>query len=330
MNMAARRLGNLNLNLLKTLHAVLQHRSVTRAAEEMNLTQAAVSNNLRKLRDHFRDPLVVKDGRALRLTPRAASLLGPLDETLAGLARILVTEPFDPAFSSQHFRITAASNISAILMPPLANILAKEAAGVCLQIVGGTASTAQDLKTDKIDLVIGPPQVVAAAGMDPANPAHGCSAEYIRTEQFVCLVREGHPALENGIDRESYLSMPHASFFVDLGMPGSIEHGFIEANRMKQFNRMLTSDYAVLPMIAATSDLIVLTPESLAAVAMKAHPLVAFPCPIEVPELELWSFWNRDRDDDESLRWLRALVKRGIIRNEAEGGAMPFPTLGYS
>ncbi|WP_268741034.1 LysR family transcriptional regulator [Novosphingobium album (ex Hu et al. 2023)] len=306
------RLNSLNLNLLRTLRSVLKHRSVTRAAEELNLTQAAVSNNLRKLREHFNDALVVRDGRNLSLTPRALQLAPSLDAALGALDKVMAAEPFNPAQSRQRFRIAAASNTAAILLPALARILADEAPGVCVQVVSATSTTPQDLLTNKIDLIIAPRQVAVTVGLNPADPVQGVSAEDLPSEPFFCLVNKNCEEFRNGISEEDYLKRPHASFFLDLNISASIEHGFIEEHRVGQFDRMLTSDFTVLPLIAAASDLIVLVPESLARLAIGAYPLRMVPCPIPIPRLELWSVWNRRRDNDEDLAWFRHLVRRGF------------------
>ena len=312
MSSLPRNLQALNLNLLKTLYAVLRYRSVTRAAEELHLTQAAVSNNLRRLRQHFDDRLVIRDGRSLRLTPRAAALLDPLGETLTALSRVIETDVFAPEKSSRSFRIVAASNISAILMPPLAKLLADEAPHISVQFIGGSALTPHDLRTDRIDVLIGPPQVLASLGLSLDDPAQECGGEHLYTERFVCLVNDRHPVLKQGLTRETYLTMPHASFFLNLDTPGSVEHGYMEAQRLNQFDRLLSSDITVLPLVAAASDLIVLVPQSVADLATKRSDLVILPCPIDIPELEIWSFWNRHREEDTDIVWLRGIIKRGF------------------
>ena len=308
----AARLNKVNLNLLKTLRAVLTHRSVTRAAEELNLTQAAVSNNLRKLRDHFGDELVVRDGRNLRLTPKASNLIEPLETALDAIHDVLSAESFEAGRSSQRFRIAAASNTAAILMPALAGILAEEAPRVSLQFVSATANTPRELQTGKIDLIISPPRIALNVGLNPSNVMQTIDTEDLPSEPFVCLVNKDNEAFRNGISAEEYLNCPHASFFLNLDIAASIEQAFIDENRIGQFNRMLTSDFTILPLIAAASDLIVLVPESLAQIAVRTLPLRIVPCPIPIPELKLWSIWDRRRDDDESLVWLRALVRRGF------------------
>ena len=162
VNQAEQRLRLVNLNLLPTLRAILKHRNLTRAAEELNVTQAAVSNSLRRLREHFGDELVTRDGRKLRLSPKAMQLVEPLEAALAAVQAILATEPFDPLRSKRRFTIASANNLTAIMMPVLANILAIEAPSVSVQMVTATARSGQDLRGEKIDLILSPRQFVAA------------------------------------------------------------------------------------------------------------------------------------------------------------------------
>ncbi len=316
MRTNASQLRRTNLNLLNVLRSVLNHGSITKAAEELNLTQAAVSNSLRKLREHFSDELLTRDGRGLRLTPKGEQLAAPLDEALSALHKILQVELFDPARSRQRFRIATASGMVATIAERAALILATEAPHVTLQFVTASARSPQDLHGDKIDLILSPRQIALAMSLEPTHSEEPVSVEHLFTEPFVCVVNAKNSQFENGISKELYLSHPHASFYLDLGLHASLEQGYIEEHRIDQFDRLLTSDFALLPLLAASSDCIALVPRSLARMAIQTLPIRIHPCPLAIPDLDMLAVWNRRRDKDTDLLWLRSLLKRCVVDYE--------------
>src|SRR5687768_1337459 len=99
-------LGRLDLNLLVSLDAILQQRSVTRAAAQMGLSQPALSASLARLRRHFDDELLTRVGNDYRLTPLAAQLRESVRLALTGVERVFSAQPqFDPASCTREFRL---------------------------------------------------------------------------------------------------------------------------------------------------------------------------------------------------------------------------------
>jgi len=112
------RFNKLDLNLLVALDHLLHLRSVSGAAERMNMTQSAMSNALLRLRDYFDDPLLVKIGRRMELTPRADSLKDPVRDVLVRVEwTIAATSQFDPARSERQFNILLSDYTLATLIP---------------------------------------------------------------------------------------------------------------------------------------------------------------------------------------------------------------------
>lgn len=312
MDEAGRGLRLTNLNLLPTLRAVLKHRNLTRAAEELNLTQSAVSNSLRRLREHFGDDLLVRDGRRLRLTDKARRLVGPLEAALASLQDVLADAPFDPARSTRRFRIATADYVTAISIPRIATFLAKEAPAASVQTLTARGGSIADLRVETIDLVISPRQVIEAAIYDAPKVLTEIEIEPLGREPFVCLARADDPSLSGVLTVEAYLARPHASFSLDIEVHASLERAFLLEHGISQFDRILTSDFTILPLIAAGSDCLALTPRSLARLAMQGLPLRAVPMPLAVPDLELVMVWSRRRRAEADLAWFRDLVRRGV------------------
>ncbi|CAN7370851.1 LysR family transcriptional regulator [Phenylobacterium sp. LjRoot164] len=305
-----RSLRQTNLNLLPVLREILKHRNLTRAAEELNLTQAAVSNSLRRLRDHFGDDLLVKDGRGLRLTEKARRMVGPLEAALAAVADVLAGEAFAPERSRRRYRIATADYVTAVLTPNLTRLLGEEAPLMSVQMVTARGRSAEDLRLENIDILISPRQIISAAIFDAPRVMAEFAFEDLARDPFVCLGRADDADLAAGLSREAYLARPHASFFLDLDVHASLEHAYLLENGIGQFDRLLTSDFSVLPLVAAASDCLTLVPSSLAAAAIRSLPLQSVPSPLPVPDLELVMIWLKRRDADPEIRWLREALRR--------------------
>jgi LysR family nod box-dependent transcriptional activator len=304
-----RRLRAANLNLLPVLHAVLKYKNLTRAAEALNITQSGVSNSLRLLRAHFDDELLVRDGRSLRLTEKAKQLIRPLEQALGAIGQVLANPPFDPTTSEQGFRVATADYVTAILAPEMAALMSREAPKVTVQMVTARARSGEDLRAGNIDLVISPRQVIDALGYGAPALVREFTTEPLGSEPFVCLARKGDKAFAAGLRRDAYLGRPHASFHLDLAAHASLEHAYLLEHGISQFNRILTSDFTILPLIAARSDCIALVPRSVARLFTRNLPLQVRPSPLPVPDLELVMVFESRRRQEPELAWLRDLVK---------------------
>lgn len=307
-----RRLRLINLNLLPVLRTVLRRRNLTRAAEELNVTQSGVSNSLKQLRAHFGDELLVKDGRGMRLTDKGAQLVEPLERALAEISRVVANSPFDPPSSTRHFRVATADYVTAILAPEMAVVMSQEAPRMTLQMLTARGRSLQELQDGEIDLVISPRQIVEALTFDEPGMAREFALEPLSSEPFVCLARKDDEAFARGLTVEEYLSRPHASFQLDLDTHASLEHAYLIEHGAPQFNRILTSNFTILPLIVARSDCIALAPRSLAELMARNLPLQIGKAPLPVPDLHLVMVMLNRRKDEAELAWLRDLLRRCV------------------
>jgi DNA-binding transcriptional LysR family regulator len=148
-------LASLDLNLLVALDALLLEASVSRAATGIGLSQPAASHALRRLRDVLGDPLLVRVGAKMELTPRAQGLRGPLAQVLDQVRGLLIPDQFDAARSERHFRLMMPDLAVELLVPPLMEKISRLAPNVRLDVVpwrGPAILTAEFART--IDLVI--------------------------------------------------------------------------------------------------------------------------------------------------------------------------------
>lgn len=306
------RLRRVNLNLLPVLREILRHQNLTRAATELNLTQSAVSNSLRRLRDHFQDELLVKDGRGLRLTRKARELIAPLDAVLDAAASLLVDAPFDAAHTHCKFRIASVDYVATVLAPALARILGEDAPGISVQMVTARRNSVEDLRHENIDLLIAPREFVANWAFVANAQDAQFKFEELARDTFVCLCRKDDASIGASITQEDYLARPHASFCLDIDLHASLEQSFLASHGLDQFDRVSVSEFGTLAHIVDQTDCIALLPASLARMVVPSLPLRTVPAPLPVPDLELVMVWLGQRDRSREIEWLRAALHRCV------------------
>ena len=176
MPASALNLRTFDLNLLKVFDVVMAERNLTRAAQELALTQPAVSNALRRLRQALGDEVLVRQGRSLQPTPKALELWPEIRATLQHLQTTLAPRVFVPGTAQNSFVLTMADATAAELMVGLVSTLSQQAPGVSLRTAPLTTRDPRRLLEDGLaDLAIGHfPSVIAeldAQAQTGASPA---------------------------------------------------------------------------------------------------------------------------------------------------------------
>src|SRR5438309_9427773 len=130
------RFKGLDLNLVVTLSILLEERSVSAAARRLHLSQPATSAALARLREFFKDEILVALGKSMYPTPFAESLRPQLREFLQAAESIIaVSSAFDPASSQRQFRVVASDSVIRSTFVPLMDRLSVQAPGVTLDFI---------------------------------------------------------------------------------------------------------------------------------------------------------------------------------------------------
>src|SRR5450631_4710834 len=196
MNLAA-----LDLNLLVALDALLLEANVSRAAMRIGLSQPAASHALQRLRDMFGDPLLVRTGSRMELTPRAQALRGPLAQVLDQVRGLLVPDDFDASRSERQFRLMMPDLAVELLMPPLMEKITRLAPNVTIDVVpwrGPAIFTAEFART--IDMVI-----------SIGNAFKGFHRQLLYTDSDALAVRRGHAIGAKLKKRDAFLNARHVA-----------------------------------------------------------------------------------------------------------------------
>ncbi len=152
--MNLQRLSRLDLNLLVALQALLEEKSVTRAAQRLFITQPAMSRVLQRLRQQLDDPLFTRTGNELIPTPKARDLELRLPGMLEDILDMVTEGEFDPAAYVGEITIAIPEFIAISLASQLTAVLNQYAPGVILSISSETDSVEGELADGVLDFAI--------------------------------------------------------------------------------------------------------------------------------------------------------------------------------
>jgi len=295
-------LANFNLNLLLALDGLLATRSVTEAARRVRVTPSAMSHSLAELRELLGDPLLVRSGRGMSLTPRAEGLVAPLHRLLVDAERLLAGGPtFDPERAERTFVIAAPDFLAAMLLPPLLQAAAKEAPGVSIEIVPSTRrGNAWLLESGDLDMALG--AIVA--------DAPGIRRMDLCTEGFACAARKGHPRVDGSLDLDAYVDTPHLVIMLgdDRG-PTWIDQALEKVGRKRRVAARVRY-FMAAPLVVANSDLLMTGPSMLIRYFAELVPLQVLRPPIDLPTYPEEAYWHERFDEDPAHAWMRSLLKK--------------------
>lgn len=311
-------IAKVDLNLLVYLDVLLREGSVTRAANQLSITQPAMSNGLKRLRDLFKDPLLVRTSEGMTPTKRALELQPVIRDVLSKLENSIQPETdFDPATSKRTFRIMTSDYAESTLLLELVGRLGKIAPNITLDLITPSDVTFHDVEQGKVDMAINRFEELPLS----------FHQKVIWYDTFSCVLSASHP-LANRWDLDSYLSAQHiwvskTGFGVGVGIdPNEVQKlGWVDAELTKLGKqrdiRVFTRHYHAALQIAKTQNLIATLP-SKAARLFKDDPNVILRVPpFDIPPIALKMAWSALLHHDAGHIWLRRLI--GDLASEMGG-----------
>ena len=292
-------LAALDLNLLVVFDAVFAERHISRAARRLGKSQPAVSGALARLRSLLDDPLFVRDGAGVRPTRLAREMATPIREALQLLNEPLRRErDYAPATSARTFHLNLNDYTQTILLPRLLAHLKEHAPNVHL------ATTS--LPVDEMESALKRGALDLAVDCHTVNGV-GLYQQKLFDDEFVCLVRKGHPSVRGSLTRAQFATLRHG--VIKHGpVPGLIERLLTRAKVNR--DALVTFPHCLLaPFIAARTDLIVTVPKREALDFVDLLPLRMFPPPQPMGQFTVRAFWSEEGHRDPANRWLRATIK---------------------
>jgi LysR family transcriptional regulator, nod-box dependent transcriptional activator len=289
------RFKGLDLNLLVALDVLLARQSVSRAAEQLHLSQPAVSAALARLRDYFRDPLLVPDGKRMIPTPHALRLKPLLATVLADVGGLVAVSPaFDPANSTRRFRVGASDYLTIVLFAPLLRRLAAEAPGISIELLPPNDVIQRQLEGGDLDLLILP-----SPHISPEHPS-----EDMFTEKFVVAGWRRHRAFLSGMTVEAFKDCGHIVVEIGNLFRASVAEFDMKRMGIERRVEVTVSSFSVVPDLLVETQRLAVMHERLARHAAKTLPIDFVPLPFDLPPMREVVQYHRTRSDDPGLRWL--------------------------
>ncbi len=302
----------LDLNLLRVFDEVMAERSLTRAARNLSLTQPAVSNAMRRLRETLGDELVRRSGQGMEPTPRAVVLWPSVRDALRQLQQSLAPEIFRPDLADNSFVLAMADATAAELVPPLVDVLEAEAPGVSLRIVPlATRDPRKLLDDETVDLAVGhfPAVLADLTARAQVGKAVAFMHQRLYHSEYVCVMRSGHPLATGPFTLNRFCGARHllVSF---SGRPfGFIDEALAGLGRKRRVV-LTVNQFFTAGRVVANSNLLTVLPQHFVGVTGIADRLVLRKLPFQVPAVQVDSLWHGRFEPSGAHQWLRRTLAR--------------------
>lgn len=304
-------INRIDLNLLVYLDVLLRERNVTKAANQLGISQPAMSNGLRRLRQLFDDPLLVRTSEGMTPTERASELAPLVRSVLVDIEKAVQPKSaFEPDKGERVFRIMASDYTESTLIPPLLRELRETAPGVALDILTPSDVSFLDVEQGRVDMVI---------NRFDSMP-QSFHQNTVWEDDYSCLLSIENPILEN-FDLDAYLEAQHVwvsktGMGVGVGINpkdeqrlGWVDEALRKQGRKRQIS-VFTRHYQAAMLLAEQKDLVVTIPTKAAEVQRNNPRVVVRPPPFEIPPFELKMAWSPLLQHNPAHQWLRRLVMK--------------------
>ncbi|GAB7037084.1 MULTISPECIES: LysR family transcriptional regulator [Catenuloplanes] len=284
-------IDGVDLNLLKPLAALLDERSVSRAAIRAHMSQPAMSRTLQRLRKAFKDDLLVRGTGGYELTPAGERIRRQLATLLPDVADMFGRGPFAPAGAAETFRVAGSDYAATVLGDPLFRDVLRQSPRSRLHYRTWHDSVFDELDHGRLDL--------AFCGVIPSGPLR---AERLFDERFVCVLSSDHPlAGRPALDLEEYLGVRHVVVDVSRGEQGVVDADLRRAGRRRSPALTVPYHSAALHVVPGT-DFVATMPERL------VHPHDGIRVAAVPPQIGVMAYamvWHPRLDTDPAQHWLR-------------------------
>lgn len=292
-------IGNLDLNLLVPLKALLEERHVTNAAEKVGLSQPAMSRALQRLRDMFGDPLLVRGtGSRMTLTSRASDLYQPLQNLLHDVGHLMAPPTLEPADMRGEVVIATRDYEMTVLLPPMIRQVSQQAPGLKLSLRPMVGDDLSPLEENRVDFVV--------AGSDRTQAT--LMRRTLVEESFICVMSADHPLAGEALTLERYLAMKHCVVsFSEHHTPGFVDRYLAERGQTRDIRVRVPYFLATAQVVAAT-DLVTTLPRGFGRhLAEQNNNLRTVELPFPAPSFRIYLYWHIRNQLNPIHSWLRTL-----------------------
>ncbi|HEY6304046.1 MAG TPA: LysR family transcriptional regulator [Terriglobales bacterium] len=310
-------LSQVDLNLFVVLEAIYREGNITRAGQQLNLTQPAISHALKRLRDLLQDPLFVRQGPHMVPTPFTRNMIEQVRQALQILeVNLSQSRNFVPEHTRRSFHLSLWEYAEALILPSLLRRLAHAAPGMSITT---SRVKRRDLETElasgSVDLAIDIPMTMSDR----------IRHKWLLNEPFVVIARHDHPAIKDKLDLDTYLAQRHVQVSSRRHGPSLID---IELSRRGLSRQVfLRSQHNLTAcMVVSQTDMLLTLPErhaQLLNAGLVSTGLMnrVYPFPLPAPRLEAHLYWHESVENDPANRWLREEIEKVLAAEPRAPGA---------
>jgi DNA-binding transcriptional LysR family regulator len=318
-NICGVHLSQVDLNLFVVLEAIYREGNITRAGQQLNLTQPAISHALKRLRDLLQDPLFVRQGPHMVPTPFTRNMIEEVRQALQILeVNLSASRNFVPENTRRNFHISLWEYAETLILPLLLRRLAYAAPGMSI--------TTSRVKRREIETELASGSVDLAIEI-PMTVSDRIKHRLLLNEPFVVMARPGHPAIQGKIDLETYLEQRHVQVSSRRHGPSLVD---VELGRRGLRREVFLRSQHTLTagLVVSKTDMLLTLPERHAQLLNMGlmNQVLAFP--MQGPRLEAHLYWHESVENDPANRWLREEIEKLLV--EPRTGKAPRKVRGGS
>lgn len=289
------RFKGMDLNLFVAFDALMETRNTARAGERLGLSQPAASAALARLREHFKDDLLVVKGRRMYPTPLAETLLPRIRRCLRDAEEALATSSlFDPAKAERRFRIVSSDYVVAAVLAPMARAAAAITPHVRFDFILTDELASEQLRRGEVDLIISPAEY--ALPDVPTEPLY--------EERYVLAGWRDHPIFREPLTEEAVFAYGHIALAVGNQRSATVGDKQLALLGRARNVEVTAASFAVLPWLLVGTDRLTLMHERLARSAAEHFAITYAPLPFAFPPLRQLVQYHETRAADQGVRWL--------------------------
>ncbi|MEN7343508.1 MAG: LysR family transcriptional regulator [Pseudomonadota bacterium] len=303
-------LAKIDLNLLKYLDVLLRECNVTKAAQQLGISQPAMSNGLRRLRDTFGDPLLIRTSEGMAPTDRARELQPEIRDVLMRIETCVApVSAFEPSTSDRVYRIMCSDYAEVTLLPGLLGRLRSEAPNVTIDVMTPSDVTFLDVEQGKVDLVINRFDDLPGSFHQTILWRDDFSCLTARRGDFEPLTLQNYLAARHVWVSKTGMGVGVGVDPADVQRLGWVDNALAEIGHRRNI-AVFTRHYLVAMQHAAQQDLIATVPSRAAALFAERSDVRVFDPPFDILPIDLTMAWSPLLHNNSDHRWLRQCFRQ--------------------
>ncbi|MDR9826942.1 LysR family transcriptional regulator [Vibrio sp. FNV 38] len=301
-----------DLNLLVQFDVLLEELNVTRAAQRLCLSQSAVSKNLSRLREHFKDPLFRRTPQGLAPTPKSLQLQPKIRQLVHQLEKINEPETFEAQSSRHRFQLAAVESVYPLVLPYFMPEVFNLAPNINFSTHSWDNNTFKRILDGELDMGITGKDIDIRDARLTMLPPQGIAEHALYRDEQMCVVRHDHPVLSKPWDLQTYLSQRHVQVRCDGNDRWLLDFRLADLGLERDI-AITVPDFNSAASLCTYSDLVFTAPAHFTKMVAKQLGLKLLPLPMDFPPMAYTLFWSKERESDPAINWLKQIIVEKTI-----------------